>query len=85
MQKGTVLYLSDAKGLPAGWEPEQDLARAGMDPCWTELAALVPGFYSPQEAQLRLAERGAGRIEGASAHYAGGRLHVGGTRVRLWG
>lgn len=85
MQKGTVLYLADAKELPPGWEPERELARAGLDPCWTEVAALTPGFYSPQEAQLRLAERGAGRIEGAGAHCAEGRLCVSERRVRLWG
>jgi len=85
MQKGTVLYLADAKTLPPDWEPGQELAAAGLDPAWTEVAAQVVGFSSPQEAQLRLAARGAGRIDGASARHAGGRLVVSAGRTRLWG
>lgn len=85
MQKGTVLYLADAKALPGEWEVEEALAAAGLDPAWTELAALTPGFHTPQEAQLRLAERGAGRIDAAHARYAEGHLRVSPLRVRLQG
>lgn len=85
MQQGTVLYLADAKALPADWEDDRTLAETGLDPAWTEVAALAPGFYSPQEAQLRLAERGAARIDAAHARYADGRLRVSPTRVRLQG
>ena len=85
MQKGTVLYLADAKTLPLHWEPIHDLSAAGLDPAWTEVAAPAIGFPSPQEAQLRLAARGAGHIDAASARYADGRLRVNPARTRLWG
>jgi hypothetical protein len=85
MQKGTVLYLADVKSVPTEWEVEEAVAAAGLDPAWTELSALAPGFYSPQEAQLRLAERGAGRIEAVHARYAAGELRVSPHRVRLQG
>ncbi|MDW7710282.1 MAG: hypothetical protein SCH98_07380 [Deferrisomatales bacterium] len=85
MQQGTVLYIADVRSLPQDWEAEEAAAAAGFDPVWTEVAAPGPGFYTPQEAQLRLAERGAGRIEAAHARYADGRLEVGARRVRLQG
>jgi hypothetical protein len=84
MQKGTVLYLADAKTLPPDWEPGRDLAAAGLDPTWTEVAAPAAGFCSPQEAQLRLATRGAGHIDGVSARYADGELQLSSARMRLW-
>jgi len=84
MQKGTVLYLADATTLPPDWEPGKELAAAGLDPAWTEVAAPAVGFSSPQEAQLRLAVRGAGHIDGASGRYADGRLLVSPARTRLW-
>lgn len=85
MQHATVLYLADVKALPPQWDEGAALAAAGLDPVWTQVAALAPGYDSPQEAQLRLAERGAGRIDAAHARYAEGRLLVNPRRVRLQG
>lgn len=85
MQHATVLYLADAHALPTYWDEEGALAEAGLDPEWTEVAAPLPGYDSPQEAQLRLAVRGAGRIDAASGRYADGRLELGAARLRLQG
>lgn len=85
MKTGTVVYLAGIGEIPAELDVDAELARAGLDPAWTEVSAPAAGFCTVQRAALNLAARGAGRIALASASYDGGGLKVSGERRRLAG
>lgn len=86
MQTGTIIYLTDAKGLPPGFDVEAAAQAQGLAPEWTEVAASAPGYYGVPEALLELAKRGAGRVDLVSARRTGADgLAVGAGRLRVLG
>jgi len=86
MQSATVVYLTHPATLPSNTDMGDALRRAGLDPLWTELAAGSPGFDSIPEALLRLARRGAHRVEAVWGRWESPQcLHLAGTRQRVMG
>jgi hypothetical protein len=83
MRNATILYPAGNQ-LDLSQTPEEHLRAAGLDPNWTEWADRGPA--SINEALLRLATRGAQRVEAVcttlSSH---GELHLGTPRLRLLG
>ena len=86
MQNATVVYLADAGTLPNPIDLAKAVSLSGLDPDWTEVASGSPGYDSVPEALLRLAERGAHRVEVTWAHWESERgLLLSGNRHRLMG
>ena len=77
MKVGTVVYVGGAKETPRDFDMEGALARAGLDPRWTEVAGLGPSDVSPQFAELTLRRLGAHRVEFAKVFFD----HEGGITV----
>lgn len=71
MRTGTVVYVAGAREIPEGVEVGEALARAGLDPAWTEVVGLPEGFHTPQGAALALLRRGAARVDLARAFFDG--------------
>ena len=83
MRTATILYQPGTGGDPVA-APEGSIAAAGLDPTWTEWAGGGPGALN--DALLRLATRGAGRVVAVAARLtADGTLDLGSTRMRLLG
>jgi hypothetical protein len=63
MQKGTIVYLADAKTLGRGYDAEAAAAAGGLLPEWTRVAASAPGYDAVADALLDLVRQGAGRVD----------------------
>ncbi|MDF1555898.1 MAG: hypothetical protein P1P84_22680 [Deferrisomatales bacterium] len=86
MQHATVVYLTHAGTLPDPSDLAEAMSRSGLDPEWTEFAAGRLGYDTVPEALLRLASRGAHRVEGTWATWENGRgLQLSDKRHRLMG
>ncbi|NOY46275.1 MAG: hypothetical protein GXP50_12620 [Deltaproteobacteria bacterium] len=86
MNTGTVLYITDAKHAPDPVELPARAAALGFDPRWVAVAGSAPGWPTPQDAMLSLAERGAHRIEFRAAHpEPAGKIRVSAHGYRMLG
>ncbi len=66
MKTGTVVYVGGMAGAPAGFDLDEAIARAGLNPDTTVAVASGPREPSPQFAELILKRRGAHRVVLAS-------------------
>ncbi len=86
MQTGTVLYVTGTARLDDPDNLLTEASRNGLDPAWVAVASSAPGWPSPQDATLALAERGAHRIELRAAFLdPGGSVRLAPRGVRIQG